>query len=131
MDSKSLIQVAEGSVQINSSNPLAMPLIDPGLLSSAFDVKALVQSVKSAIRFFGAPAWDDFVLDIAGPIGSATTDEELEAIIRSSVFPSGHIVGTAAMSATDADHGVVDPDLKLKHASGLRIVDASIMVSSQ
>ncbi|XP_006456004.1 hypothetical protein AGABI2DRAFT_121909 [Agaricus bisporus var. bisporus H97] len=118
---------SKGSVQINSSNPLAMPLIDPGLLSSAFDVKALVQSVKSAIRFFGAPAWDDFVLDIAGPIGSATTDEELEAIIRSSVFPSGHIVGTAAMSATDADHGVVDPDLKLKHASGLRIVDASIM----
>ncbi|EKM77597.1 hypothetical protein AGABI1DRAFT_121979 [Agaricus bisporus var. burnettii JB137-S8] len=127
VDSKRLIQAAEGSVQINSSNPLAMPLIDPGLLSSAFDVKALVQSVKSAIRFFGAPAWDDFVLDIAGPIGSATTDEELEAIIRSSVFPSGHIVGTAAMSATDADHGVVDPDLKLKHASGLRIVDASIM----
>jgi choline dehydrogenase len=88
-----------------------------------------MESFKSASQFFDAPAWNGFVLNITGPIAGATTDDELEEIIRSSVFPSGHIVGTAAMSAKDADHGVADPDLKLKHASGLRIVDASVMVS--
>jgi choline dehydrogenase-like flavoprotein len=107
-----------------------MPLIDPGMLNSAFDVQAFMESFKSASRFFGAPAWSDFVLNITGPIASATTDDELEEVIRASVFPSGHIVGTAAMSAKHADHGVVDPDLKLKHVSGLRVVDASVMVST-
>lgn len=33
------------------------------------------------------------------------------------------------MSPKGADYGVVDPDLKVKGIKGLRIVDASIMVS--
>ncbi|PBK65506.1 hypothetical protein ARMSODRAFT_869047, partial [Armillaria solidipes] len=31
------------------------------------------------------------------------------------------------MSARDADWGVVDPDLKLKKAAGVRVVDASVL----
>jgi choline dehydrogenase-like flavoprotein len=39
-----------------------------------------------------------------------------------------HLVGSAAMSAPDADYGVVNPDLRVKGVTGLRIVDASVMV---
>lgn len=98
------------------------------MLSSAFDVIALRESIKSAKRFFAAPAWKHFVLGIVGPLANATTDQDLEEFVRNSVFPSGHIVGTAAMSAKGVNHGVVDPDLRLKRASGLRVVDASVMV---
>ncbi|KAJ7347023.1 hypothetical protein DFH08DRAFT_961415 [Mycena albidolilacea] len=31
------------------------------------------------------------------------------------------------MSATEADHGVVDPDLTVKGLGGLRIVDGSVL----
>ncbi|KAF9450824.1 GMC oxidoreductase [Macrolepiota fuliginosa MF-IS2] len=118
---------SRGTVQLGSNDVLAKPLIDPGMLNSTFDVMALRESIKSAKRFFAAPAWKGFVLGIAGPLANATTDQELESFIRGNVFPSGHIVGTAAMSPQGANHGVVDPDLRLKHASGLRVVDASVM----
>lgn len=38
-----------------------------------------------------------------------------------------HALGTAAMSAEDAKDGVVNPDLRVKGAAGLRIVDASVL----
>ncbi|KAJ3731443.1 glucose-methanol-choline oxidoreductase, partial [Lentinula guzmanii] len=39
---------------------------------------------------------------------------------------TAHPVGTVAMSAKDADNGVVDPDSILKGVDGLRVVDASV-----
>ncbi|KAJ3575468.1 hypothetical protein NP233_g1085 [Leucocoprinus birnbaumii] len=122
--------LSRGTVRLNSSDVLANPLIDPAMLSSEFDVQALRESIKSAKRFFAAPAWKGFVQGIAGPVANATSDQELEDFVRSTAFPSGHIVGTAAMSAQGARHGVVDPDLRLKHVSGLRIVDASVLLHS-
>jgi hypothetical protein len=41
-----------------------------------------------------------------------------------------HLVGSAAMSAQDAKQGVVDPDLLFKGVHGLRIIDASVLVSN-
>lgn len=38
-----------------------------------------------------------------------------------------HALGTAAMSPKNANYGVVDPDLRVKGAAGLRIVDASVL----
>lgn len=124
-----LISPAGGTVQLSSNDILAPPLIDSGLLSSDFDVMAFKESIKSAKRFFAAPAWQEFVLGITGPLANATTDQDVENFIRSGVFSSGHLVGTAAMSAPGANYGVVNPDLRLKRASGLRVVDASVMVS--
>ncbi|KAK0208998.1 aryl-alcohol oxidase-like protein [Desarmillaria ectypa] len=95
------------SVKHNSSDPLGAPLIDPGYLSSEFDVFTLVEAVKSALRFVSVSAWDDFVLEPYGELAEATTDEAL-------------------MSPKAADYGAVDPDLLVKGVSGLRIVDASI-----
>ncbi len=51
-----------GSVSINSSNPIDPPLIDPGYLTHDFDVFALIEAVKSSLRFSAAPAWSDYVL---------------------------------------------------------------------
>ena len=38
-----------------------------------------------------------------------------------------HAVGTAAMSEYGASWGVLDPDLKVKGTTGLRVVDASAL----
>lgn len=72
-----------------------------------------------------APAWNGFLL---APQLNATTDDELNDFIRSTGSNFEHPTGTAAMSAVDADYGVVDPDLRVKGIDGLRIVDASILV---
>ncbi|KAK0233885.1 GMC oxidoreductase-domain-containing protein [Armillaria fumosa] len=47
---------SRGTVKLNSSDPLDPPLIDPGYLTSEFDVFAMVAAVKSAKRFLSASA---------------------------------------------------------------------------
>jgi choline dehydrogenase-like flavoprotein len=119
-----------GSVSLNSSNPFDAPLIDPALLTSEFDVRALREAVKMARQFVTAPVWAGYILNEVGPLANATTDAELDAVLRASAGTASHLVGTAGMSARDATYGVVDPDLLLKGAQGLRIIDASVLVSA-
>ncbi len=80
-------------------------------------------AVAGAQRFLSAPVWDDYVL------GMFTNITDLEGSIRNGARTTHHPVGTASMSVRDADWGVVDPNLKLKKVAGVRIVDASVLVS--
>ncbi|KAJ6535902.1 pyranose dehydrogenase [Mycena vulgaris] len=120
--------MSRGSITLNSTHPLtAPPLIDPGLLASPFDVRALREGIKMAQRFVAAPAWAGYILAPTPDLANATTDAALDAYIRASASTSSHLVGSAAMSARGAGYGVVDPDLQLKGARGLRIIDASVL----
>ncbi|KAJ7820740.1 hypothetical protein B0H14DRAFT_2833195 [Mycena olivaceomarginata] len=47
--------VSRGSITINSNDPFAPPLIDPGFLNSVFDLLALRDGVALAQRFVRAP----------------------------------------------------------------------------
>ncbi|KAG6856865.1 hypothetical protein H0H87_012682 [Tephrocybe sp. NHM501043] len=85
------------------------------------------EAVKGARRFLTASVWTNYVIGPAGGLVNATNDQLLDEYIRKGTFSSAHPVGTAAMSAKNAKFGVVDPDLRVKGVSGLRIVDASVM----
>ncbi|KAG6841513.1 hypothetical protein C0991_010127 [Blastosporella zonata] len=117
-----------GSVTLNSSNPFVQPLIDPAVLNSEFDRFAMQESIRASSRFLAADAWKDYVIGPTAGLENVTNDEELDSYITQTAVIALHGVGTAAMTAKDASYGVVNPDLRLKGASGLRIVDASIFV---
>jgi choline dehydrogenase-like flavoprotein len=104
-------------------------LINPGYLAEDFDVLAMREAVKSARRFLAAPGFKNYVLEPFGALANATTDALLDNYIRNQAGTSAHPVGTASMSAKNATYGVVDPDLRVKGVSALRIVDASVLVS--
>ncbi|KAJ7471284.1 hypothetical protein B0H11DRAFT_1919842 [Mycena galericulata] len=89
----------EGSITINSSDPLAPPVIDLGMLTNDFDIFALREALRRAQRFYNAPNLQNI------------TTEALDEIIRNTVIPTLHMVGSSGMSARDAQYGVVDPDL--------------------
>ncbi|KAJ7493660.1 alcohol oxidase [Mycena latifolia] len=118
---------SRGSITLNSSNPFDTPLINPNLLGleSPLDLLILREAVRSIQRFLEAPTWTDYII---APISINTTvsDSELDAYIRDHAVTIDHPVGTAAMSSTGAEYGVVDPDLTVKGLRGLRIVDASV-----
>lgn len=118
-----------GYVSLNSSNPLDPPVINPNMFSSDFDTYVMREAIRSARRFMAAPAWADYVLSQRNPDINATSDADLDQFIRSGAASTAHPVGTASMSAKGASHGVVDPDLLVKGVLGLRIVDASVLVS--
>jgi len=118
--------ISRGSITINSSNPLDPPVIDLGILQSDFDLFTLREALKSAQRFFKAPVWQDVIIGPTQNLENITT-EALDTFIRTTVTPSLHLVGGAAMSARDAKTGVVDPDLLVKGVDGLRIIDTSVL----
>lgn len=119
---------SRGSVTLNLSDPLEKPNIDLGYYTSEFDVLAMREALKLSQKFFKAPIWKGYVIEQVSPPANATSDTALNEYIRNFSFTTNHGVGTAAMSAKDASYGVVDPDLRVKGTSGLRIVDASVMV---
>ena len=118
-----------GSITISSTDPFAPPTIDPAFLSSPFDVFAMVQAMKDALTLLSGPLWNGYILGPFGGIATATTDELKAQLARDTTVTIGHPVGTARMSPTNAQGGVVTSQLLVKGAQGLRIVDASIFVS--
>ncbi|KAK0433021.1 glucose-methanol-choline oxidoreductase, partial [Armillaria borealis] len=113
--------LSRGNTTINSTDPLSPPLINPCFFSHPQDLTVMRHAVAGARRFPAAPVWDDYIL------GIFTNITDLEGSIRNGARTTHHPVGTASMSARDADWGVVDADLKLKEAAGVRVVDASVL----
>ncbi|KAF9257052.1 aryl-alcohol-oxidase from pleurotus Eryingii [Marasmius fiardii PR-910] len=114
---------SRGSVQLHSNDPFDPPLIDPNFYGSEFDMTAMKEAITAARRFAAAKAWDGYILK---PFFNDTTEAEIEVMIRATTSSIFHPVGTVAMSARNADYGVVDPDMKVKGVSGLRVIDASV-----
>jgi len=78
--------------------------------------------------FLSAPAWKDYIIRPVDALASAlVSDAALDDYIRNTSISAQHPVGSAAMTPKSASWGVVNPDLRLKRSTGLRIVDASVM----
>jgi choline dehydrogenase len=67
----------------------------------------------------------DCVVREISPGLDVTSDEDMIAHCRENGLSLLHPVGTCAMGV--GPNAVVDPDLKLRGMSGLRVIDASIM----
>jgi len=119
---------SRGFVKLASADPFAAPIIDPKYVTTEFDKVALRESVRAVQRFAGSQAWQGYILEPFGDSG-ATSDSDIDAHVREQSTTPYHPVGTAAMTSKEASWGVVDPDLKLKGADGVRIVDASVWTS--
>jgi choline dehydrogenase-like flavoprotein len=115
-------------VKLNSSDLLAAPIINPNLLGTKFDMFVMREALRASARFAAAPVFANYIIAPDG-FNATATDAELDEFIRANSGTVFHPVGTAAMSAKNADFGVVNPDLLVKGLQGLRIVDLSVLVS--
>ncbi|CAL9375126.1 Alcohol dehydrogenase [acceptor] [Nocardiopsis dassonvillei] len=111
---------SSGTVRLRSADPAAPPLIDPALLSDPRDVRALVEEV-AALRELGRRP------ELAAHAESEVYpgEADLWEYVRAAADAGHHQVGTARMG-TDA-LAVVDPELRVRGVSGLRVADASVM----
>jgi hypothetical protein len=125
--SKSFNSLPGGSITLNSTDPFDPPVINPNLLGSELDLLIMREAVRSAQRFVAAPTLADYILSPFS-LNDTASDTEVDTYIHDHATTLDHPVGTAAMSASDVDYGVVDPDLTVKGVGGLRIVDASVLV---
>jgi choline dehydrogenase-like flavoprotein len=115
---------SKGEVLLASADPMAHPLIDPNFLSDEDDLRRLVKGARIVFRIMEAPA----MRAVAGAYlyeGSDASDEALIADIKLRSDTIYHPVGTCRMGS-DAT-APLDPQLRVRGVSGLRVADASVM----
>ena len=79
-----------------------------------------------------AKTWNGFVTGPAGGFADVdlNSDDSVDAWARSQSGTLFHPTGTTKMGSCDDKGSVVDPDLRVKGAKGLRVVDAGVLVST-
>jgi choline dehydrogenase len=118
---------SRGSVRLTGPDPRSAPLVDPNLLSARSDVESLIRGVRMAQEIGSEQVLGVWRKDEVLPGPAAFSHGLLEDYVRRSVGSHHHPVGTCRMGSDD--HAVVDPELRVRGVSGLRVADASVMPS--
>ena len=116
---------SRGSVTLKSSDPGAMPNIDPNFHQVENDRKLSVAGVRLAREILAQPALAKHISTERYPSADAQTDNEILAYIRQYASVDYHPVGSCKMGHDDM--AVVDNTLQVRGIDGIRIIDSSIM----
>ena len=116
---------SRGRVQLASSDPNALPLVDPNFLGEQDDMDRLVRGVRRMREILGQSALAKFGARESKASAGATSDAQIEQFIRNHADTIYHPVGSCRMGPGPLD--VVDAELRVHGLQGLRVVDASIM----
>ncbi|OKI60870.1 GMC family oxidoreductase [Streptomyces sp. MJM1172] len=120
--------LSRGRLALASADPGAHPLIDPAYLSDPADLDVLVEGVRIARDIAATDPLAGLTTGPA-PLGATASRRELEAFVRANAQTQFHPVGTCRIGL-DGDAGaVVDPRLRVRGTSGLRVADASVIPS--
>ena len=119
---------SRGRIKLRSADPRHRPAIDPGYLSDGGgDSRALVAGLKMAREFVTAKPMAAICRSEVAPGAHVRSDAELLDYVRSSIGTLYHPVGTCAMGSEARWGSVLDPELRVRGVTGLRVVDASVM----
>jgi choline dehydrogenase len=116
---------SRGSMRLISKDPSMAPLLDPNILSTDADMLAMEASVRICIEIGEHPTLSGWRKTEVYPARDARSRNALHDYIRRSAVTYHHQVGTCKMGFDD--DAVVDPQLRVRGITGLRVVDASIM----
>jgi choline dehydrogenase len=115
---------SRGTVRLRDRDPASQPLVDPDILGDPGDVAELVTAIRSTRDLVRSPHLAPFVGKELLP-GDASTDEELEQVVRRTTGTYYHPFGSCRMG--DAPSAPLDVHLRVRGVSGLRVVDASVI----
>ena len=116
---------SRGTVTLQSGDALAPPLIQPNYCEDPGDFEKLVLAFKQARAILAQPAFAPHRAEELEPGPQVQSDDEIRAWVRANVETIYHPVGTCKMGLDPL--AVVDPELRVRGLTGLRVVDASIM----
>ncbi|XP_067122970.1 glucose dehydrogenase [FAD, quinone]-like [Centruroides vittatus] len=124
---------SRGYIKLRSANPYEHPIIQPNYLSHPEDILRIVDAMKQGMSLGESLPFQKLgsrhfptVVPGCGKFPKSS-DRYLECVARTLTFTIYHPAGTCKMGAIEDLTTVVDPELRVKGVSGLRVVDASIM----
>lgn len=116
---------SRGKVSLRSNDPLAAPRIIHNYLTDPYDNETMLAGLRMAREIHAQRSFDAFRGVEVDPGRTVTSAAELNAYNRRTMGTHYHPAGSCRMGiGSDA---VVDPQLRVRGISGLRVADASIM----
>ena len=116
---------SRGTVMIRSADPAEQPEIRTNYLTEAEDRRVALATVRYIRELTRTAPLKDFIVSEDVPGDAAQSDEELMAVIKRTGSAVFHAAGTCRMGQDE--ECVVDPRLRVRGVTGLRVADASVM----
>ena len=120
---------SRGHVHIASPDPRMPPKIVPNYFSSPEDVRVAIDGMRLIGRIGQAVPLRAMGAEPIQPRLEDETDEALFDYIKQTSSTGYHHVGTCRMGHTNDQDAVVDPQLRVRGISRLRVADGSVMPS--
>ncbi len=118
---------SRGTLKLASADPRGRPIIDPNYLAEEADRQVYLDALDLARAVGSASALDDWRARELLPGAACETRSQRLSFLEQAAFTHHHPVGTCRMGGDS--EAVVGPDLKVRGAEGLYVVDASVMPS--
>jgi choline dehydrogenase len=118
---------SRGHVRLRSNSPYDKPLIDNNYLSEPDDLRLEILGLRYAREILKRNPLAGHVTDELLPGKSMVSDADLAEHCRRTVKTNWHPVGTCRMGSDRDEDAVLDPQLRVRGVSNLRIIDASAM----
>ncbi|KAK4640868.1 hypothetical protein QC761_0096370 [Podospora bellae-mahoneyi] len=119
--------LSRGTVRLNPADHLAQPIVDSRHGSNPVDFDMQLANVKWSRRLLDTPTMKRYGAVETAPGEAVQSDAELLAFIKSAATLSyQHPCCTAALGPKNKG-GVVDNNLRVHGAKGLRVVDISVL----
>jgi 4-pyridoxate dehydrogenase len=118
---------SRGRIELVSADPRKAPRIRQNFLATDNDWRTLRAGLRIAREVCRQAPMAPFMAREIAPGEGAVTDADLDAHIRSSSITVHHPLGTCKMGVAADRMAVVDAELRVFGAEGLRVVDGSVM----
>jgi len=118
---------SRGTVRLASRDHTAGALIDPNYLGDLRDQRVMIDGLRIAQKIGNAAALDHWRGAEVQPGRPLQGDDAVLDYLRQSLVVYFHYAGTCRVGTDDL--AVVDPELRVRGISRLRVADASIMPS--
>src|SRR5690606_40217968 len=92
-----------------------------------YDMQVMVKGIRLAREIVAQSALQDWAGAELYPGPDVQTDDEIADYVRRTHNTVYHPTGSVRMGAPDDDSSPLDPRLRVKGVTGLRVADASVM----
>lgn len=116
---------SRGQINIRSTAADELPELIPNYRSTDHDRRTMIEAVRLVRRYADQPALKKLIVEETFPGPEAVSDDEIIAAYDLYASCGYHAVSTCRMG--NDENSVVDPQLRVRGAESLRIIDTSIM----
>jgi choline dehydrogenase len=116
---------SRGTLRLQSVDVHQQALIDPAYYSHPEDMETMIAGVRIARAIGASKGLFDWGAKELLPGSRVRSDEAIANYVRKNTITTYHFAGSCGMGVRSED--AVDPELRLRGVTGLRVADASVI----